>query len=163
EQAAGARAARPTAAAKAAAWAAVVDTDTLPNATQRVVCRSFWQRGQDAVLAPYVDRYFRLCEDISAGRGGWAEKGTALRTTGLRVADVAALLDHWYPPGLAESWDVVGSSAGSRDAAVTRILLAVEPAAVVVSEAARGGADLLVTHHPLLLHGISTVETGTPK
>jgi aminopeptidase N len=103
EQAAGARAARPTAAAKAAAWAAVADTDTLPNATQRVVCRSFWQRGQDAVLAPYVDLYFRLCEDISAGRGGWAEKGTALRTTALRdlfprpadVGDLLARLDAW--------------------------------------------------------------------
>jgi dinuclear metal center YbgI/SA1388 family protein len=83
--------------------------------------------------------------------------------TGLRVADVAAVLDRWYPPGLAESGDVVGLSVGSRDAAVNRILLAVEPIAAVVTEAARDGADLLVTHHPLLLHGISRVDTGAPK
>ncbi|MFC0622942.1 Nif3-like dinuclear metal center hexameric protein [Kribbella deserti] len=45
---------------------------------------------------------------------------------------------------------------------VTRILLAVEPMRVV-DEAIAGEFDLLVTHHPLYLKGVSSVAATTPK
>jgi dinuclear metal center YbgI/SA1388 family protein len=83
--------------------------------------------------------------------------------TELRVADIAALLEEWYPPSLAEDWDVVGLTLGAPDAAVTRIQLAVEPTLAVVDEAARAGADLLITHHPLLLRGVDRVRLDSPK
>ncbi|HET9650361.1 MAG TPA: Nif3-like dinuclear metal center hexameric protein, partial [Microlunatus sp.] len=83
--------------------------------------------------------------------------------SGPRVAEVLDLLDAWYPPRLAESWDVVGLTVGSPAAPVNRIRLAVEPTAAVVAEAARAGADLLITHHPLLLRGIDRVRFDTPK
>ncbi|MFP5283853.1 MAG: ERAP1-like C-terminal domain-containing protein, partial [Actinomycetes bacterium] len=103
EQAAGARAARPTAEAKVEAWRLAVETDEIPNATQRAICRSFWARNQDAVLAPYVERYFAAAEDISAARGVWADKGMALRSNVLgdlfpQPRDLAAFLprlDAW--------------------------------------------------------------------
>ncbi len=84
ERAAGARAARPTAEAKAEAWRLAVDEDTIPNAQQGAICLGFWQRYQDEVLEPYVERYLRLAEDISANRGVWATKGAALRKSALR-------------------------------------------------------------------------------
>lgn len=84
ERAAGARAARPTAAAKAEAWQLAADGDDIPNSQQSAICLSFWQRGQDEVLAPYIDRYFSLVEDISASRGVWATKGISLRKSALR-------------------------------------------------------------------------------
>ncbi len=57
ENAAAARAAMPTAEAKAAAWqAAVVDTST-PNETARSIVYSFMRSGQEEVLAPYVATY----------------------------------------------------------------------------------------------------------
>ncbi len=84
ERAAGARAARPTAEAKAEAWRLAVEGDDIPNAQQSAICLAFWQRQQDEVLAPYVDRYFALAEDISASRGVWATKGIALRKSALR-------------------------------------------------------------------------------
>jgi aminopeptidase N len=104
EQAAAALAARPTAAAKADAWRQAVDEDTLPNATQRGICRSFWARDQDAVLAPYVERYLTAAEDISAGRGVWATKGIAMRNHVLRdlfpqptdLQGFQARLDAWF-------------------------------------------------------------------
>ena len=43
-----------------------------------------WQRGQDDVLLPYIDRYFQAAEDISAVRGVWATKGVWMRKTVLR-------------------------------------------------------------------------------
>ena len=81
----------------------------------------------------------------------------------LVVGDIAALLDGWYPPSLAENWDVVGLTVGAPDRPVTRIQLAVEPTLAVVDEAARAGADLLITHHPLLLRGIDRVRLDSPK
>jgi aminopeptidase N len=79
EQAAGARTARPTVEAKAEAWRLAVEEDSVPNETHKRICQQFWQRGQDDVLQPYVERYLRAAEDISASRGVWAHRGIALR------------------------------------------------------------------------------------
>jgi aminopeptidase N len=57
-QAAAAMAARPTAAAKAEAWATAVDSDELPNAIQTAVIGGFSQTGQLDLLRPYVTPYF---------------------------------------------------------------------------------------------------------
>jgi aminopeptidase N len=84
ERAAGARAARPTAEAKAEAWRLAVEEDRIPNAQQSAICLSFWQRHQDEILEPYIERYLRLAEDISASRGVWATKGISLRKSALR-------------------------------------------------------------------------------
>jgi len=102
EQAAGARAARPDAAAKAEAWRLAVEDDSITNAQQNAICMGFWVRGQDHLLLPYVDRYFRTAEDISALRGVWASKGTSLRKNVLRSlfpwpVDKQALLDRLEP------------------------------------------------------------------
>ncbi|MFD8236848.1 aminopeptidase N [Streptomyces sp. NPDC059696] len=66
--AATARAARPTAEAKAEAWASVVDSDKLPNAVQEAVIGGFVQTDQREVLAPYADRYFEVVKDIWQSR-----------------------------------------------------------------------------------------------
>ena len=66
--AAASRAARPTAAAKAEAWAALVESDELPNAVQAAVTSGFVQTNQRELLRPYIDRYF-----AAVGRL-WAER-----------------------------------------------------------------------------------------
>ncbi|MFD8146579.1 aminopeptidase N [Streptomyces sp. NPDC059708] len=59
-----ARAARPTAEAKAAAWAAVVESADLPNAVQGAVIGGFVQTDQRELLAPYTEKYFAVVKDI---------------------------------------------------------------------------------------------------
>ncbi|MET9545254.1 aminopeptidase N [Streptomyces sp. NPDC006627] len=61
--AASARAARPTAEAKAAAWASVVESDTLPNAVQEAVIGGFVQTDQRELLAPYTEKFFAVVKD----------------------------------------------------------------------------------------------------
>ncbi|MFI5100968.1 MAG: aminopeptidase N, partial [Actinomycetes bacterium] len=56
--AATARASRPTAAAKNEAWAAVVETDNLPNALQTATIAGFQDPDHRDLLEPFVDRYF---------------------------------------------------------------------------------------------------------
>lgn len=86
-------------------------------------------------------------------------------TTGpaLTLADVVGLLDRRYPPATAEDWDAVGTVCGDPAQPVRRVLLAVDPTADVVDEAVEAGADLLVTHHPLLLRPVHSVAATTSK
>jgi aminopeptidase N len=53
-----ARAARPEAEAKAAAWSAVVDSDGLSNHLQVAAMRGFVQPEHAELIRPYVERYF---------------------------------------------------------------------------------------------------------
>ena len=81
----------------------------------------------------------------------------------MRLAEVTALLDGWYDPAWAESWDRVGLVCGDPDQEVGRVLFAVDPVAAVVEEAVAFGADLVVVHHPLLLTPVSSVAATTAK
>lgn len=81
----------------------------------------------------------------------------------MRVADVIDLIEGWYPPHRAESWDAVGLVCGDPDAEVRSVLLAVDPVLAVADEAVALDADLLIVHHPLYLKGTTTVAAGTPK
>ena len=70
EKAAGARAARPDAAAKEVAWESVVVRDDLPNETQRSIARAFQQPGQAEILQPYVARYLDTARTVIE-KGVW--------------------------------------------------------------------------------------------
>ncbi|MGJ9411147.1 Nif3-like dinuclear metal center hexameric protein [Aeromicrobium sp. CF4.19] len=80
-----------------------------------------------------------------------------------RLRDVVVVLDELYDPLWADDWDAVGTVVGDPDAEVRRILLAVDPVAAVVDEAVEWGADLVLTHHPLYLKGVTSVAATTPK
>ncbi|MBO3084061.1 Nif3-like dinuclear metal center hexameric protein [Cellulomonas fengjieae] len=79
------------------------------------------------------------------------------------LADVVRLLERRYPPSTAESWDAVGLVTGDPSQPVRRVLFAVDPVAVVADEAADWGADLVVTHHPLLLRPVHSIAGTTYK
>ena len=77
------------------------------------------------------------------------------------VADVLAALDQRYPPALALEWDNVGLQVGDPAAVVTSILWAVDPTDDVLDEAAHLGADLVITHHPLLFRPMTALTPDT--
>ncbi|MFD1722530.1 aminopeptidase N [Amnibacterium endophyticum] len=94
ESAAHARAAIPTEAGKAAAWASVVDSAALPNATVRATARGFRRAIDTDLLRPYVDRYFAVIERL------WRERSYAI---------AEALVEGLYPSPLADR-DLVAAS-----------------------------------------------------
>jgi dinuclear metal center YbgI/SA1388 family protein len=79
------------------------------------------------------------------------------------LADVLGVLEALYDPRTAQEWDAVGLVTGDRDQPVRRVLFAVDPVDAVINEAVGWGADLLVTHHPLLLRGVHSLSTDHPK
>lgn len=81
----------------------------------------------------------------------------------MELREIVEILDHRYPPHLAEDWDRVGLSVGDPKAAVTTVLFAVDPVLAVADEAIAVGAQMLVTVHPLLLRGVHSVAADTAK
>lgn len=79
----------------------------------------------------------------------------------VRLADVIAVLDDAYPPRLAHDWDSVGLVCGDPDDPIDSVTVAVDATEAVVD--AVGPRGLLLAHHPLLLRGVDTVATSTPK
>lgn len=79
------------------------------------------------------------------------------------LADVVTVLEGMYDPAWARDWDAVGLVCGDPDAPVSRILFAVDPGPSVIEEALAWRADLLLTHHPLLIRGVHGVPVTTAK
>jgi dinuclear metal center YbgI/SA1388 family protein len=81
----------------------------------------------------------------------------------VRLGELVAAVDAAYDPTWAEPWDAVGLVCGDPDAEVSRVLLAVDPVAAVVTEALDWGAQLLLTHHPLYLRATTSVAATSAK
>ena len=91
------------------------------------------------------------------------EAPAAEETVPPTLAQVLLAVEELWPESLAESWDEVGLVAGRPSAPVTRVMFAVDPTLEVIEEAVEWGAELLITHHPLLLKGVTSVAATTAK
>ncbi len=77
----------------------------------------------------------------------------------VRVKDILGWIDSWAPFRFAESWDNCGLQVGNLESSVARLLVALDPSTCVLAEAGDLGCQCLVTHHPLLLHPLSSIRT----
>lgn len=89
--------------------------------------------------------------------------GTQSSTGAPSLADILIAVEELWPESLAEGWDAVGLVTGRPSQPVSKVLFAVDPVLEVIEEAATWEADLLITHHPLLLRGVNSVAANTPK
>jgi dinuclear metal center YbgI/SA1388 family protein len=78
----------------------------------------------------------------------------------MQVKDLISWLNSVAPFDYAEPWDNVGLQVGDPDASVRRVLCALDPTSSSIMEAARLGCECLVTHHPLFLEGIKTLNVS---
>ena len=69
------------------------------------------------------------------------------------VAQIYDILKQIAPLELAEAWDNPGLLAGRGSAEVTTVLCALDLTSAVIDEAVQCGAQLIVTHHPILFRG----------
>ncbi|MGL5149630.1 MAG: Nif3-like dinuclear metal center hexameric protein [Clostridium sp.] len=68
----------------------------------------------------------------------------------MKVREIANYLDNAIPYNLKESYDNVGLMVGDEEKVVSKILLALDCTNNVIDEAIKMGANLIITHHPLL-------------
>lgn len=71
--------------------------------------------------------------------------------------EVMSAIESRYARGYALEWDNVGLLVGRDDKEIGRIYVAVDADDEVVAKAAQCGADLLVTHHPLIFGGMKRI------
>ena len=79
------------------------------------------------------------------------------------VGDIAAYIEQLAPVKLAEEWDNVGLLVGDADTEVGKVLLALDMDEYVAQEAADIGAQLVVTHHPVMFHAINRLTEDDPQ
>lgn len=70
----------------------------------------------------------------------------------MKVRDVAAIIEDYAPVALQEEYDNCGLNVGNYDDEVTGVLLCVDVTEAVLEEAVSKGANMIISHHPLLFH-----------
>ena len=79
------------------------------------------------------------------------------------VGDVCGYMDRAAPFYMKFDFDNIGLMVGDPARPVTRILTALDATEAVVAEAKAWGAELLVTHHPLIFHPLKAVRADEPQ
>lgn len=79
-----------------------------------------------------------------------------------RVKDIMNVMEQLAPKKLAEDWDRPGLAVGDPERKVKKVLVALDVIEPVIAEAKAIGADMIVTHHPMLLFKkIESITTET--
>ncbi len=81
----------------------------------------------------------------------------------LKAQMVFDKLEELAPLYLAESWDNSGLQIGSREQTVEGIIVSLDVDEQAVDRALEVGANLIISHHPLLFQGVKTIDYDDPK
>ncbi len=80
----------------------------------------------------------------------------------MTVKDVLEYLKELAPLETAESYDNVGLLVGDADAEVTGVCCCVDITHAVINEAAEKGANLIISHHPVIFEGLKSIPMWNP-
>lgn len=78
----------------------------------------------------------------------------------IRVCDIASAIEEFAPLSLQEGYDNAGLQVGQPDMQVSGILLCLDVTEDSVAEARKRGCNMIVSHHPLIFHGLKSLTGG---
>ena len=76
----------------------------------------------------------------------------------MKVRDIIQIIEDFAPLSLQEGWDNSGLCVGSPEDEATSVLLGLDCTEQLVDEAIECGADLIITHHPLIFSGLKKIS-----
>jgi len=79
------------------------------------------------------------------------------------LREIIDIIESVAPRRQQEAWDNSGLQVGDSNRDIHSVLLSVDVSEAVVAEAIRVGCDLIVSHHPLLFHGLKHLTGSTPQ
>ena len=79
----------------------------------------------------------------------------------MKSEEIIRLLEEKYPPSCAEDWDNPGLLVGRRSREVKKILVTLDVTDQAVERAVERGADMIISHHPLIFGGIKKINDET--
>ena len=80
----------------------------------------------------------------------------------VKCQEVMDALERIAPKRLAEEWDNPGLLVGAWNQDVSKILVCLDVSDAVIEQAIAKGADMIVSHHPLIFRGIKKIRTDLP-
>lgn len=78
------------------------------------------------------------------------------------VGDIYKFINDFAPFSLQDKFDNSGLLVGNMDAVTDKIQICLDITCQSVEEAAAKGADLIVSHHPVIFHKLSELESCNP-
>lgn len=75
----------------------------------------------------------------------------------MRCSEIITRLELLSPPSFAEDWDNVGLLVGRMDQEISSVYVALDATDKVIEEAVQNGADMIITHHPLIFSGLKSI------
>jgi dinuclear metal center YbgI/SA1388 family protein len=79
-----------------------------------------------------------------------------------RVQNIVYWLNDIAPPTIKEEWDNVGLQVGDLSGPVKKVMVALTVTEAVIAQAVSNNVDILVAHHPLIYHPISSLRFDDP-
>ena len=76
----------------------------------------------------------------------------------MKAYELIEWLNEHHPQKFAEDWDNVGLLTGDDESEVKHVFLALDLTEAVLDEAIQAGADMIVTHHPMIFSGIKKIN-----
>ena len=80
----------------------------------------------------------------------------------MKVKDIVEALEQFAPLSIQEGWDNSGLCIGAPEDEVHGVLVGFDCTPELVDEAVEKGCDMIVTHHPLIFHGLKRIQGGDP-
>lgn len=81
----------------------------------------------------------------------------------MKLQTIIHKLEEFAPVHLKEEWDNVGLMLGHPDWEITKCYVALDITDQVIDCAIENGCNLIVTHHPFIMGGLSSINLANPK
>ena len=79
----------------------------------------------------------------------------------MKAKEIISIIEEFAPRNIQEEWDNSGLMVGDADREVERVLLGLDCTPELILEAEEIGANMIITHHPLIFKGIKKIGTVT--
>ena len=80
----------------------------------------------------------------------------------MKIREITSVIESFAPLSIQESWDNSGLIIGSPEQDVHGVILGFDCTPELVDEAVACGADMIVTHHPLIFGGVKKISPEDP-
>lgn len=79
----------------------------------------------------------------------------------MKARDIADIIEGFAPLSTQEPWDNAGFCIGSPDTEVKGVLVGFDCTPELIMEAVEKGANMVITHHPLIFKGVRKISPDT--
>lgn len=79
----------------------------------------------------------------------------------MKLKEIKSFLEGMAPLAVQESWDNSGLQIGCSDKDIHKVMVCLDLTEAVLDEAEAIGADLVISHHPLIFKGLKSISGST--